>query len=77
MESLYLSETLVPHVATALQELDEGGTSIELLPALQSLFLEGLQSVRPELKAIQSFADSRRLSGHPVIIQNWERQPAV
>ena len=77
VQSLYLSETLVPPVAAALQELDEGGTSIESLPALQSLFLEGLQPVGPVQKAIQSFADSRRLSGHPVIIQNWERQPAV
>ena len=77
VQSLYLSETLVPPVAAALQELGEGGTSIELLPALQSLFLEGLQPVGTDQKAIQSFVDSRRLSGHPVIIQNWERQPVV
>ena len=78
VQSLYLSETLVPPVAVALQELIEEGT-IGLLPSLQSLFLEGLQPGGPEEKAIQSFVDSRRLSaGHPVIIQTWERQqPAV
>ena len=76
VQSLYLSETLVPPITAALEELDEGGTSIELLPALQSVFLQGLQSVGPVQKAIQSFTDSRRLSGHPVVIQNWERQLA-
>ena len=75
VQSLYISETLVPPVAVALHELSEG--TIELLPALQSLFLEGLQPAGPEQKSLQSFVDSRRLSGHPVIIQNWERQPAV
>ena len=74
VQSLYLSETLVPPVAVALQELSDEGT-IGLLPALQSVFMEGLQPVGPEQKAIQSFVDSRRLSGHPVIIQNWERRP--
>ena len=76
VQSLYLSETLVPPVAVALQELSEDGT-IELLPALQSIFLERLQLTGPEQKAIQSFVDSQRLSGHPVNIQNWERPSAV
>ena len=72
VQSLYLSETLVPPVAVALQELSEEGT-IGLLPTLQSVFLEGLQPDGPEEKAIQSFVGSRRLSGHPMIIQKWER----
>ena len=72
VQSLYFSETLVPPVAVALQELSEEGT-IGLLPSLKSVFLEGLQPAGPEQKAIQSFVGSRRLSGHPVIIQNWER----
>jgi hypothetical protein len=76
VQGLYISDTLVLPVAVALQELSEEGT-IELFPALQSFFLEGLQPAGPEQKAIQSFVDSRRLSGHPVIIQNWERRPAV
>ena len=78
VQTLYLSKTLVPPVAVALQELGEEGT-IELLPTLQSVFLEGLQPGGPEQKAIQSFVDSRRVSaGHSVIIQGWERrQPAI
>jgi hypothetical protein len=76
VQSLYVSEALVPPVAAALQELSKGGTT-ELLPALRSLSLEGLQPAGPVQKAIQSFVDSRRLSDHPLVIQSWERQPAV
>ena len=71
LQSIYVCELLVPPVAAALQELSEGGT-MELLPALQSLSLEGLQPDGPEQKAIQSFVDSRRPSDHPVVIQNWD-----
>ena len=73
VQSLYVSKILVPPVVAALQELSEGGT-LELLPALQRLSLEGLRPAGPEQKTIQSFVDSRRLTNHPVVIQNWERQ---
>ena len=76
VQSLYVSEALVPPVAAALQELSKGGT-MEVLPTLRSLSLEGLQPAGPVQKVIQSFVDSRRLSDHPLVIQNWERQPAV
>jgi len=67
VQSLYVSKTLAPPVATALRA-SEGGT-MEVLPALRNLSLEGHQPAR----SIQSFVASRQLSGHPIVIQNWER----
>ena len=73
VQSLYVSKTLAPPVAVALQELGEART-MEVLPALKNLSLEGLQPVGPVQKAIHSFVALRQLSGHPIVIQNWERQ---
>ena len=71
--SLHVSEVLVPPIAVALQELGEGRT-MEVLPALQILSLEGLQQAGCVQKVIQSFVTSRQLSGHPIVIETWERQ---
>jgi hypothetical protein len=68
VQSLYVSKILVPPVTAALRELGEGRTT-EILPALQNLSLEGHQPP----KSIQSFVASRQLSGHPIVIQNWQR----
>jgi len=76
VQSLYVSEILAPPVAAALQELSEGRT-MEVLPALRNLSLEGLQPAGPVQKAIQFFIASRQVSGHPIVIQNWERQLPV
>ena len=76
VQSLYVSKILAPPVAAALQELSEGRT-MEVLPALRNLSLEGLQPAGPVEKAIQFFVASRQVSGHPIVIQNWERQLPV
>ena len=70
-QSLYVSERLVSPVAMALQDLTEQ-TAMEVLPVLQTLFVEGLQPSGPVHEAIKSFTTARQLSHQPVVIQRWE-----
>ena len=72
VQSLYVSERLVHRVAAALKELT-GEMAMEVLPALRSLRLEGLQPSGPVQDAIQSFATARQQTNNPVVIQPWER----
>jgi hypothetical protein len=76
LQSLYISEKLVPTVAAALQELT-GGRTMEVLPALHGLFLEGIQPCGHMEEGIKSFINSRELSGHPVTLQGWKRHLSV
>ncbi|KAI0294776.1 hypothetical protein BC826DRAFT_1010387 [Russula brevipes] len=70
VRNLYLSEGVAQRVVPALQEL----VVVEnVFPALQNLFLEGLQPSGPLEEAIQQFVAARRLSGRPVIVHRWER----
>jgi len=70
-QSLHVSERLVSPVARALQDLT-GQTATEVLPVLQTLFLEGLQPSGPVHEAMKSFDTARQLSHQPVLIQRWE-----
>ena len=72
-QSLYVSEKLVPPVASALQDLT-GHMATEVFPVLQTLSLEGLEPSGPLHEAIKSFATARQLSHQPVVVQRWERQ---
>jgi hypothetical protein len=65
-QRLYISKELVAPIAAALQQLTEERT-MEVLPALHSLFLEGL-----EPDGIKSFVAARQLSGHHVAVQMVE-----
>ena len=69
LQSLRVSEKLVPPVAAALQELTDERT-MEVLPVLHSLFLEGLEPSGPVPEAIQSFVAARQLSDHHVAVQS-------
>jgi hypothetical protein len=69
---LYLSEKIAPRIAPALEEL-VGDRATEVLPALQNLFLEGLQPSEPVQEGIAKFIATRQLSGHPVTVSLWER----
>jgi hypothetical protein len=73
VQTLHISERFVPPVAAALKELI-GEMAIEVLPALRSLSLEGLQPSGPVQDAIKSFVTSRQLSNHPVVVQPWGHQ---
>jgi len=70
LQRLYVSAKLVASVAAALEELTEGRT-MEVLPALHSLFLEGLEPSGPVPEGIKSFVAARQLSDHHVAVQSW------
>jgi hypothetical protein len=76
VKSLYLSDMLASTVATVLKEIALEST-MEVFPALSSFYLEGLQSSGSVPDSIDSFVASRQLSGHPVVIEAWERQLPV
>ena len=73
VKDLCLSEGIVRHVAPALQGHVEGATGV--LPALRSVFLQGLEPSGPiqETEVIGQFLAARELSGHPVFVYDWER----
>jgi len=72
VRSLYISTELEPLIAPALQGLT-GRRAAEVLPRLQTLFLEGLQPDGSVHGIIGQFVATRRLSGHPVVVQCWHR----
>jgi hypothetical protein len=76
VERLHISERLGPHVVPAFRELT-GERATEMLPALHSLFLEGLlPSVSvSEREAIAPFMAARQDSGRPIAIiwGEWAR----
>ena len=83
VKNLYLSKGVLPHIAPALQEL-VGKMPTEILPALQDLLLEGpwpLGLVEapcllgPIQETIEKFVASRRLSGLPLAVSQWDRKP--
>jgi hypothetical protein len=72
LQRLYVSAILVAPVAAALKELTEG-RAMEVLPALHSLFLEGLEPSGLVPEGIKSFIASRQQSDHPIAVHSRER----
>ena len=72
VKNLYLSKEFAPRIVSALQEL-VGSRTMEVLPALQNIFLEELQSSGPVQEGIGKFVDARQPSGHSITISLWER----
>ena len=70
VKNLYLSKEFAPGIAAALQEL-VGGRIMEVLPSLQNIFVEGLESLGPFQKNIAQFVAARQLSDHPIAISVW------
>ena len=67
VKNLYVVKEISQPIAFILQEL----VGEDVLPALESLFLEDL---RPRVKeAIVPFIATRQLLGHPVTVFDWER----
>ena len=69
IRDLYVSEQLVPFVAAALQVL-KGERTMEVLPALKNLFLEGYQPSGSVQGVMKGFVSARELSGNPVVIHS-------
>jgi hypothetical protein len=72
LKNLYLSKVLALRIAPALQKL-VGGRVTEVLPALQNLYLEGLEPSGHIQEAIGKFISARQLSGHPMTVSLWVR----
>ena len=70
VKNLYVSEKFVQGFAHGLEELVEARL-MDVLPALESVFLEGLQSSGPVQEAVGKFAAARQLLGHPVTVSHW------
>lgn len=72
VKDLELSANLAQLVAPALGELTEEGVT-EVLPALQNIFIEGLQLSESVQESIGRFVSTRQLSGCPVTVRHRER----
>jgi hypothetical protein len=69
VQNLYVAKQFVPFVITALQELT-GERTMEVLPMLNNLSLEGFEAPGPVQQAIKPFVSARQISGHPIFIQS-------
>jgi hypothetical protein len=72
VKTLYISRRFVPHIVPALQGVT-GERVTEVLPALQTLFLEEPIPSGPVQEAVEQFVAARQLSSHPIVVSHWER----
>jgi hypothetical protein len=72
VKNLYLCKEFAPRIGPALQDL-VGSRTMEVLPTLQNIFSEELQSSGPVQEGIGKFVAARQLSGHSITISPWER----
>jgi hypothetical protein len=70
VKNLYLSQAVTFRLVPALQELV--GEGVDVLPALQNLFIEGHQPLGPVQGAIGQFVAARRLSDGPVAVHRGD-----
>jgi hypothetical protein len=71
MKGLYISREFAPRIVPALQELT-GERVTEMLPTLQTLFLEEQLLSASVQEGIGKFVTARQLSSHPVTVSRWE-----
>jgi hypothetical protein len=72
VEGLYLSREFTPRIARVLQDL-VGERVTEVLPALQTLFLEEPLSPGPVQETIGQFVAARQLASRPIAVSLFER----
>ena len=70
VKDLRISPEFVPRIAPTLEEL-VGGRVTEVLPALQTLFLEEILPSSVQ-EMIDKFVAARELAGHPITVSRWE-----
>ena len=73
LKDLYVSREFLPRIAPAFQEL-AGEPVTEVLPALQSLFLEKVNPSGPVREATKKLVVARHLAGHPITVSHWDRK---
>jgi hypothetical protein len=71
VKSLYISQELAPRVAPSLQEL-VGERVTEVLPGLQTIFLEETLTSGPVQEAIGQFVAAREHASYPITTSHWE-----
>ena len=72
VKNFYISEEFARRIVPALQELVED-RRLEVLPALENIFLEGFEASGPVEKGIGPFVSMRQVIGHPVAVTRWDR----
>jgi hypothetical protein len=70
VKRLSLSKEFTPRVVHALAELS-GERIMDMLPALQSIFVPRASLSGPVKAAIAQFLTARQLSGRPVAVNPW------
>ena len=70
VKNLYISEENALFIGPALQALAEGGTT-EVLPDLQNLFLEKLESSGSVQERMGKFVAARQVAGRPIAVSSW------
>ena len=70
VKNLYVSENFASRIAPAVQELVEGRAT-GVLPALQNIFLEGLESSGSVQESIGKLVAARQAANHPIVISPW------
>ena len=70
VKNLYLSKEIATRIAPALQELI-GGRTTEVLPGLQNIFLEGLESSMPVQEGIRQLVAARQVASRPIAVSRW------
>jgi len=76
VKNLYLSDNATSRVALALQELVEGRTTevlLTVLPTVQNILVEGLESSGPVHQGIRQFVAVRQVAGHPIAVSRWTK----
>ena len=72
LKNLYLFKNIVPRIASALEDLEEEDSISELLPSLQNIFVQGLQSSGHTEEGIREFIAARRRIGHPISVSTCD-----
>ena len=76
VKNLYLSEKFASRILPALQELT-GGSTTEVLPALQNIFLEELRPSGTVQESVQQFIATQRVTSHPIAVSRWDNSKHV
>ena len=71
LKHLYISSILDGYFARAVQGL-VGERATEVLPALQTLFVQNLSKEGRFQEAIGSFVAARQVSGRPIAVSHWD-----
>ena len=72
VKNLHLSDEFARRIVPALQEL-VGSRTTEILPALENIFLDGLEPSGLVQEGIDRFVATRLVTSHPIGVTRWDR----